>query len=47
MAPIFAAYFRATHQRVDYSPVDWHWNVIGNRLAASEVARSMNSERLN
>ena len=47
MAPVFAAYFRATHQRVDYSPVDWHWNVIGNRLAANEVAHSMNSERVN
>ncbi len=47
MAPIFAAYFRATHQRVDYSPVDWHWNAIGNRLAAREVARSMNSELMN
>ncbi len=47
MAPIFAAYFRATHRRVDYSPVDWHWNAIGNRLAASEVARSMNSEAMN
>ena len=44
MAPIFAAYFRATHQRVDYSPIDWHWNVVGNRLAASEVARVVNGE---
>jgi hypothetical protein len=41
MAPIFAAYFRATGQRVDYSPIDWHWNAAGHRLAAREVARVM------
>jgi hypothetical protein len=38
MAPIFAAYFRKTGQRVDYSPIDWHWNAVGHRLAAHEVA---------
>jgi len=46
MAPIFAAYFRATRQRVDYSPIDWHWNVVGNRLAASAVARLLNDASL-
>src|SRR5437016_3814537 len=41
MGPVFAAYFKATGGRLDYSPSDWHWNAAGHRLAAAEVARIM------
>jgi len=41
MGPVFAAYFKATGGRLDYSPIDWHWNAAGHRLAAAEVARIM------
>ena len=39
MEPVFAAYYRATGRRLDYSPVDYHWNDVAHRLAAAEVAR--------
>jgi hypothetical protein len=42
MEPIFAAYFRATRRRLDYSPVDYHWNEVAHGLAAAEVARVIN-----
>jgi len=41
MGPVFAAYFKATGGRLDYSPSDWHWNAAGHRLVAAEVARIM------
>jgi hypothetical protein len=42
MGPIFAAYYRATGKRLDYSPIDYHWNDTAHRLAAAEVARLIN-----
>lgn len=39
LGPVFSEYFVTYHRRVDYSPVDWHWNAIGHALAAQEVAR--------
>jgi len=41
VGPVFAAYFKATGGRLDYSPSDWHWNAAGHRLVAAEVARIM------
>jgi hypothetical protein len=42
MTPVFAAYINTTGERVDYSPIDSHWNAAGHRLAAMEVARTIN-----
>jgi hypothetical protein len=42
MEPIFAAYFRSTGRRLDYSPLDYHWNAVAHRLAAAQVARVIN-----
>jgi hypothetical protein len=39
LGPVFSDYFVRYHRRVDYSPVDWHWNPIGHALVAQEVAR--------
>jgi hypothetical protein len=44
MAPIFAAYYRATGQRVDHA--DSHWNGTGHWLAAREVANIINREEV-
>ena len=42
MAPIFAAYYRGSGRRLDYSPIDYHWNAAAHALAAAEVARVIN-----
>ena len=42
LEPIFAAYFRATGRRLDYSPLDYHWNAVAHGLAAAQVARVIN-----
>lgn len=42
MGPAFAAYYRATGQRLDYSPMDYHWNAVAHGLAAAAVARVIN-----
>jgi hypothetical protein len=43
MAPVFAAFYRATGDQVDYMPSDGHWNAVGHRLAAIEVANVINA----
>lgn len=42
MEPVFAAWYRTTGRRLDYSPIDYHWNDMAHRLAAAEVARVIN-----
>ena len=42
MEQIFAAYFRLTGRRLDYSPLDYHWSAAAHRLAALEVAHVIN-----
>jgi hypothetical protein len=42
--PLFQAYFERTGQRLDYSPVDKHWNGAAHRLVAQQVARVINGE---
>lgn len=42
LEPVFARYFRATGKRLDYSPLDYHWNAVAHGLAAAEVARVLN-----
>jgi hypothetical protein len=37
----FADFYARTHQRVDYSPLDGHWNADGHRIVADEVARAI------
>jgi hypothetical protein len=40
--PLFSDYYARTRQRVDYSPVDWHWNGEAHRLVAEKVAGIIN-----
>jgi hypothetical protein len=40
--PLFADFYARTHRRLDYSPVDGHWNPDAHRLVATEVARIIN-----
>jgi hypothetical protein len=41
---LFGSYYQRTGQRLDYSPVDMHWNGIANRLVAKEVAGVINDD---
>lgn len=36
--PVFSEYYARTGRKLDYSPVDWHWNGEAHRLVAEEVA---------
>ncbi len=40
---LFAGYYHATGRRVDYSPLDWHWNGEAHRLVAQQVAAVINT----
>jgi hypothetical protein len=43
MDPIFRAYFASTRERLDYSPLDAHWNGAAHTLAAEKVAQVINT----
>jgi len=34
----FARHWQTTRERVDFSPMDYHWNATGNRIVARELA---------
>jgi hypothetical protein len=42
-APLFSAYYQRTGKRVDYSPLDSHWNGQAHAIVAAEVARIINA----
>ena len=42
-APLFTRFYAATGRRVDYSPVDYHWNAEAHRLVAQELATIINA----
>jgi hypothetical protein len=35
--PLFDRYYKATHQRLDFTPLDPHWNATAHALVAQEV----------
>ena len=43
---IFAAYYQSTGRRLDYSPIDYHWNDVAHRLVAAKVAGVINQATL-
>jgi hypothetical protein len=40
--PLFTDFYRRTGQRLDYSPVDTHWNGIAHGLVARRIAEIIN-----
>jgi hypothetical protein len=40
--PLFTDFYRRTGQRLDYSPVDMHWNKIAHGLVARRIAEIIN-----
>jgi hypothetical protein len=44
MAPLFASYYRATGDHVDYLPSDGHWNAAGHQIAANAIASVINAD---
>lgn len=39
MKAVFSDHYKTHKQKFDYTPIDRHWNGLGHRLAAQEVAR--------
>jgi len=37
MCPAMEEYVRQTRQRLDFTPMDYHWNPIGHDLAKNSV----------
>ena len=42
--PLFADFYRRTGQRLDYSPVDGHWNGNAHGLVARQIAEIINRQ---
>jgi hypothetical protein len=36
--PLFRRHYEKTGMRVDYSPIDWHWNATAHRIAARAIS---------
>jgi hypothetical protein len=45
LGPAFAEAVRGKRRRVDYLPLDGHWNALGHEVAAEEVAAVINPGR--
>jgi hypothetical protein len=37
MRPVFAAHWQQQHERLDFLPMDAHWNRVAHRLAAEQL----------
>lgn len=44
MQPVFASHWDRYRERMDWLPMDGHWNSVGHRLAADEVLKVIRAE---
>ncbi|QGZ41774.1 hypothetical protein IP92_00765 [Pseudoduganella flava] len=45
MQPLFAEHWQRYHERMDFLPMDGHWNPVAHKLAADKVLEVMEEER--
>ncbi len=41
MHPVFEQHWKTRHERMDFLPMDGHWNPVGHQLAAQEVLKRL------
>lgn len=44
LAPLFESTFLESGERVDHSPLDWHWNSRGHAVAAQAAAAALSTD---